>query len=114
MRCLSTALMLLLLLAIASPVNAGKSDEPAWAPITDADWEVGEDTARKITDAAIIFDRIRADDRKLESDRCYRTIYRRIRIFSEQGRDWAELPIMMEANRLWRGLAARTGEPGLA
>jgi glycine/D-amino acid oxidase-like deaminating enzyme len=32
----------------------------------------------------------------------------------QQGRDWAELPIMIEANRLWRGLAAQTGEADLA
>ena len=32
----------------------------------------------------------------------------------QQGRDAAELPIMMEANRLWRGLAAECDEPGLA
>lgn len=32
----------------------------------------------------------------------------------QQGRDEAELPIMMEANRIWRGLAAETDEPGLA
>ncbi len=31
----------------------------------------------------------------------------------QQGRDWAELPIMMESNRLWRGLAERTGEADL-
>ncbi len=32
----------------------------------------------------------------------------------QQGRDRAELPVMMEANRLWRGLAGRTGEADLA
>ena len=32
----------------------------------------------------------------------------------QQGRDWAELPIMMEANRIWQGLAERTGEADLA
>ena len=32
----------------------------------------------------------------------------------QQGRDRAELPIMMEANRIWRGLAAETGEADLA
>jgi glycine/D-amino acid oxidase-like deaminating enzyme len=32
----------------------------------------------------------------------------------QQGRDWAELPIMMEANRIWRGLAQETGESDLA
>lgn len=31
----------------------------------------------------------------------------------QQGRDTAELPIMMEANRIWRDLAARTGERDL-
>ena len=32
----------------------------------------------------------------------------------QQGRDYAELPIMMEANRIWRGLAEETGEADLA
>jgi glycine/D-amino acid oxidase-like deaminating enzyme len=32
----------------------------------------------------------------------------------QQGRDWAELPIMIESNRIWRGLAAETDEPDLA
>ena len=31
----------------------------------------------------------------------------------QQGRDWAELPIMMESNRIWRELAAKTGEKDL-
>lgn len=31
----------------------------------------------------------------------------------QQGRDAAELPIMMESNRIWRGLAAETGETDL-
>lgn len=31
----------------------------------------------------------------------------------QQGRDWAELPIMLESNRIWRELAARTGEKDL-
>ena len=32
----------------------------------------------------------------------------------QQGRDWAELPIMMESNRIWRELAETTGEKDLA
>ena len=31
----------------------------------------------------------------------------------QQGRDWAELPIMIESNRIWRGLAQDTGEADL-
>jgi glycine/D-amino acid oxidase-like deaminating enzyme len=31
----------------------------------------------------------------------------------QQGRDWAELPIMIEANKIWRELAERTGEADL-
>jgi len=31
----------------------------------------------------------------------------------QQGRDWAELPLMMEANRIWRGLAKETGDADL-
>ena len=32
----------------------------------------------------------------------------------QQGRDHAELPIMMESNRIWQGLAKKTGERDLA
>jgi len=32
----------------------------------------------------------------------------------QQGRDWAELPIMIESNWIWRGLATETGEADLA
>ena len=32
----------------------------------------------------------------------------------QQGRDRDELPIMMESNRIWRGLAGETGEKDLA
>ena len=32
----------------------------------------------------------------------------------QQGRDWGELPVMMESNRIWRGLAGETGEADLA
>ncbi len=32
----------------------------------------------------------------------------------QQGRDHAELPVMMEANRIWRGLAEETGDTDLA
>ena len=32
----------------------------------------------------------------------------------QQGRDFAELPIMIESNRIWRGLAEKTGEANLA
>lgn len=31
----------------------------------------------------------------------------------QQGRDWAELPIMVESNRIWRSLASATGEKDL-
>lgn len=31
----------------------------------------------------------------------------------QQGRDWAELPLMIESNRIWRGLAKETGEADL-
>ena len=31
----------------------------------------------------------------------------------QQGRDWAELPIMMESNRIWQDLAKETGEKDL-
>ncbi len=31
----------------------------------------------------------------------------------QQGRDWGELPVMMESNRIWRGLAGETDEADL-
>ena len=32
----------------------------------------------------------------------------------QQGRDWAELPVMVESNRIWRTLAQETSEADLA
>jgi len=32
----------------------------------------------------------------------------------QQGRDWAEIPVMIESRRIWRGLAEKTGEADLA
>jgi len=77
-------------LLVASQV-CGK-DKFAWDEVTEADWAVAEDSAAGIRDAAIIFEKIIADDADLQDDqRCYRTLYRRIRILSEAGRSWGDV-----------------------
>jgi hypothetical protein len=62
-----------------------------WAPITDEDWTIKEDSAKGLYDAAMIFEKITADDRKLMSDKCFYSIYHRFRILSPEGRKWGDV-----------------------
>jgi hypothetical protein len=81
------------ILAIFASTAALAGDEFKWDEITGADWSVGEDSARKIFDAAMILERIIADDKNLQRKRYYRTIYRRIRIFAPSGREWGDVDV---------------------
>lgn len=109
MRVIATLTLLLFCLTLAVSTGYAKSNKVEWEPITDADWAIGEDTARGIVDAAIIFEKIRANDKKLQNSKCYRTIYRRIRIFSEEGRKWGDaiVPTIAEKQKI-RGIYGRT------
>jgi hypothetical protein len=71
--------------------RATAGEKFVWEPITATDWSVTEDSAKGIREAVIIFEKMIADDRKLDADKCYLTIYRRLKIFNAEGRKWGDV-----------------------
>ncbi|MBK7141114.1 MAG: DUF3857 domain-containing protein [bacterium] len=69
-----------------------------WEPVSDSDWAVVVDSAKEIRDAAVIFEKVVVNDQKLTDDRVDVTIYRRIRILSAEGRDWADAEVPLYDN----------------
>jgi len=84
-------LILFVFIYITNPVVA--EDEFDWHPITNLDWSISEDESKGIHDAVMIFEKISADDENLIDEKCYYTIYRRIRILSEEGRSWGDVSV---------------------
>lgn len=87
-KTIALALIVLLLPAFADAKRNKNAFE--WDEITEADWNLSVDSTRGIRDAAMVFERIMEDDEKMKNEKCYRTIYRRIRILSDEGRKWAD------------------------
>ncbi|MEE4312276.1 MAG: DUF3857 domain-containing protein [candidate division KSB1 bacterium] len=80
-----------------------------WAAVTQAEWAVQEDSARGIEDAVYLFEKIESDERKLISEKCYYTIYRRLRILSPEGRSWGDITIpYVHKEQKIEKIAART------
>ena len=82
-----------ILLVVPLSAYAGRNANLEWEDVTDLDWAVSEDSANHINDAVIIFDRITEDDEEIQDGKVYRTEYRRIRILSDNGRDWADVKV---------------------
>lgn len=95
-------LLLVAIFILPSSIEAKKQKPFEWDAVSDSDWEIIRDTAKNYTDAVMIFERIIENDKKLHDDKCYRTIYRRIRILSDNGRDWAdvEVPFLEEDQKI--------------
>lgn len=85
--------LVLAILLLPATTLAGKKKDFAWEAITQSDWNVSEDTAKNMTDAVMIFEKIITNDKKYIDDKCYRTIYRRIRILSDEGRSWGDVAV---------------------
>ncbi len=92
-RTVFKAVVAALILLMPLGAAAKKKDPFAWERIAPDNWNIVEDSARQIFDAAMIFEKVTADDTKLSDDKCYRTIYRRIRILNEAGREWADVQV---------------------
>ncbi|MCP4667955.1 MAG: DUF3857 domain-containing protein, partial [Deltaproteobacteria bacterium] len=82
-----------LMLLLPAGAWAKKKDVFTWEEVPAEHWAIAEDSARQIFDAAMIFEKITADDEKMDEHECYRTIYRRIRILNEAGREWADVKV---------------------
>jgi len=105
-------LWMLAFVMIGCSLVSAKNKEFEWEPITNADWAVAADSTRKIQDAAMIFEKVIANDRKLEDSKCFRTIYRRIRILSDAGRKWGDVIVpILDADQKIEFIMARTVYP---
>ncbi len=86
-------LVLSILLIAGSLLAKSKTDNFKWEPITQADWDVQADSSLGIKDAAMIFEKIRMDDRDMIKNKCYYSVYRRLRILTEDGREYGDINI---------------------
>jgi hypothetical protein len=66
-------------------------DDLEFEPITEKDWAITENPDQRIEDAVILFEKIIIDDEKLIDNKCYYTIYRRIRILNHIGRSQGDV-----------------------
>ncbi|MEW5796685.1 MAG: DUF3858 domain-containing protein [Candidatus Zixiibacteriota bacterium] len=92
----AVAASLLLLPEAATAQRRRDTTTFQWEAVTEADWNVGKDTAWAGAHAVMIFEKISVDERKLAEDRVYRSLYRRIRILDMSGRSQAEVEAPME------------------
>ena len=85
--------LLFILLLLAGTISARKKDKNnfIWDDIPEDIWNIKEDSSRNIYDAVMVFEKVSADDNKLNDWKCYRVIYRRIRILSSDGREWGDV-----------------------
>ena len=113
-------LLLIGLLAgiLVTPATARKKKEDKefvfeWEEVNQQDWDIKKDSAYREDKAVMIFEKIYADDKGLWEGDLYKTIYRRIRILNEEGRQWADVdvPFLAENQRVL-DIKARTLLPG--
>jgi hypothetical protein len=84
------------------PQLAAAGDAFVWEKITEKDWQVAPDSAKAIRNAVMIFEKITVDDHDLLNEKCYLTIYRRIKIFNAEGRKWGDfsLPYLKKKQKI--------------
>ncbi|MBN1212579.1 MAG: DUF3858 domain-containing protein [candidate division Zixibacteria bacterium] len=103
---------------LITPSMARKKEEDRemlfeWEEVSQQDWDIKNDSAYRDDKAVMIFEKIYADDKDLQENNFYRTIYRRIRILNEEGRQWADVdvPFLDESQKVL-DIKARTILPG--
>ncbi len=57
------------------------------------DWDIKNDTAYSNDKAVMIFEKIYVDDKSILDGNLYKTIYRRIRILKDVGRQWSDVDV---------------------
>ncbi|UCC44865.1 MAG: DUF3857 domain-containing protein [Candidatus Zixiibacteriota bacterium] len=85
-------------MSMAKRKKKKKPPEPyQWEEITDADWSVRQDTADGDPGAVMIFERIIRDDTAFaDKGQVFYTVYRRIRVLTDDGRSWADYRIPVD------------------
>src|SRR6185369_4690131 len=88
------------------------SEKFKWEPLTKADWDIRRDSAKGYVNAAILFEKIIANDEDLNIEETTMDVYQRIRVFSEAGRGYADLELSYIENlQEFKDLEARCVRP---
>ena len=92
----------ILMLILFGQVMVYAGDDFQWEPVTESDWNITPDISKINKDAVMIFEKIIADDQKLFDEKCYYIIYRRIKIFNNEGREWGDvtLPYLKKSQKI--------------
>ena len=98
----------LAILAAPPSTTAKVPDYPEWYQPSESDWGIGEDTAREIHNACMLFESVVFDESEIQNRDIYTTLYRRIRVFSEDGRDQSDVTLpYLSASEKIKKLRAR-------
>lgn len=82
-------LVMFIIIILSKILIAG--DDFVFENIAAEDWKVTEDPENGIQDAVILFEKVDINDEKLIDEKCYYSIYRRIRILSHNGRSQGDV-----------------------
>ena len=82
-----------IILGIMLPSNVAAGNDFEWKPISASDWAIAADSTRQISDAAVIFENIVSDCQDWQNDDKLFTLYRRVRILSDEGRKWGDVEV---------------------
>jgi hypothetical protein len=97
-------------LSLISPASISSGGQYDWAPITDADRRLAADSLNG-RDAIMIFDHVIMDDRSLNYHKCIFEVYRRIKLFTPEGKKWAEVSIRYGDDEETEEIQARSIQP---
>lgn len=89
---------LLFLIVVLFGSRSVASDDFTWAPITEADLAVKPDSAHGGMHAVMLFEKVTIDDRRFEYGEHFIEVYRRIKVFTPEGRSWAEVSLPFVRN----------------
>jgi hypothetical protein len=85
------------------------SEDFKWEQVPAWDWNVVIDSSKGIRDAVMIFEKVVQNDRDMSSNNYYFSVYRRIRIFTPEGKSWGDVDIpVMDENQKIDELRGRT------
>jgi hypothetical protein len=79
--------------------RAAASEDFIWAPITAADLAAKPDSAHGGMHAVMLFEKVTIDDNHFENGKFYLEVYRRIKVFTPEGRSWAEVSLPFVRNQ---------------
>lgn len=89
-------------------LNASGSDDFAWDTVPDSDWDVRVDSSFTVNGAIVLLEETATDDTKLQQQRCYYTLYKKIRIINNNGRSLANLSIPYTKDQRFKEIKARS------